>query len=84
MTRLPPIPFLGDEDVKKIHAAALHLLSHTGLHLPHAEANNGHRSPPCQDSCRVRGLPTRSPVQESERTADVAPRGARTAGGAAD
>jgi trimethylamine--corrinoid protein Co-methyltransferase len=38
VTRLPPIPFLGDEDVKKIHAAALHLLSHTGLHLPHAEA----------------------------------------------
>ena len=36
--RLAPTAFLADEDVKKIHAAALHLLAHTGLHLPHAEA----------------------------------------------
>lgn len=38
MTGLPPIAFLRDEDVKKIHAAALHLLANTGLHLPHPEA----------------------------------------------
>ena len=38
MRRLPPIAVLSDEDVKRIHAAALHLLSHTGIHLPHQEA----------------------------------------------
>ncbi len=38
MRRLPPIAVLTDEDVKRIHAAALHLLSHTGIHLPHQEA----------------------------------------------
>jgi trimethylamine--corrinoid protein Co-methyltransferase len=38
MKRLPPVAVLREEDVKTIHAAALHLLSHTGIHLPHAEA----------------------------------------------
>ncbi len=38
MTRLAPIGLLGEEDVKRIHAAALQLLSRTGIHLPHQEA----------------------------------------------
>jgi len=38
MSRLKPIAFLDREAVRKIHAAALHLLSHTGIHLPHREA----------------------------------------------
>mgnify|MGYP001124565925 CR=1 FL=1 len=33
----PPISFLEEHDVEKIHAAALRLLETTGLHLPHAE-----------------------------------------------
>ncbi len=38
MTRLPPIAVLTEEDVRGIHAAALHLLARTGIHLPHEEA----------------------------------------------
>jgi len=36
--RLPPIAFLNEENVAKIHAAALSLLAKTGIHLPHGEA----------------------------------------------
>ncbi len=38
MTRLAPVAVLAEDDVKRIHTAALHLLAHTGIHLPHPEA----------------------------------------------
>jgi len=38
VTRLAPIAVLTEDDVKRIHSAALHLLAQTGIHLPHPEA----------------------------------------------
>jgi len=36
--RQPPVAFLGEEEVKGVHDAALKLLAQTGIHLPHSEA----------------------------------------------
>ena len=38
MPRLEPIGILSEEDIKRIHSAALVLLARTGIHLPHPEA----------------------------------------------
>lgn len=38
MKAMTPVRFLTDEHVEAIHKAALELLSHTGIHLPHPDA----------------------------------------------